>query len=163
MCFIATSMRRERVLEVGGFDTRQERSEDVELWLRVIEGHTWAFNSAPTAAHQEDTPGSITKNAASCELFILRAYQTNQHLFRYPEMEALIRVQARRTVSCALTDGDASDRAMAFERARGSLGTWDRCMFRVFGAVPGLYRAFNRIRRWILKPRFRARVPSART
>jgi hypothetical protein len=158
LSFISTLVLRSRLEEVGGFDAAQERRHDVEMWLRLIQGHTWAFNPAYTAAHQDDTPGSISQNRLSCEGYVLRAYLRNRDRFPFPEMTELVQRQARRVASCALTDGDGTDREEAMELARPHLSPGDRRLFGCFGAMPGAYRGLNRIRRWLLRPRFRSRV-----
>lgn len=158
LSFISTLVLRSRLKEVGGFDASQERRHDVEMWLRLIQGHTWAFNTAYTAAHQDDTPGSISQDRLACERYMLRAYLQSKERYPVPEMTGLIQRQARRVVSCALTDGDGSDREEAKQLAWPHLSSGDRRLFGCFAAMPFAYRGLNRIRRWFLKPRFRSRV-----
>ncbi len=39
--------RRSRLLECGLFDPQQRRRHDIDLFLRVIHNHTWAYDSRP--------------------------------------------------------------------------------------------------------------------
>jgi hypothetical protein len=129
------------------------------MWLRVIHDRTWAFSTVPSSAYQQDTPGSISRVPASCEFYLLRAYLKNRDKYPMSEMDELIRLQARRVLSTAFTDGDEDDRAEARKLAWRHLRPGDRRIFQFFDKMPGLYRRLNCIRRWILKPRLLRRVP----
>lgn len=143
---IPTLVRRDRFLEVGGFDPEQKRRHDFDMWLRVIHGRTWAYNPRATAIARL-TPGSIGRtNWASSEYFALRGMLKN--LERYPvQMAPTVRRAAQRAVSASLTDGTRED----FDRVRPiawpHLSLRHRLVFSAAALAPGAFRALNRARR----------------
>ena len=65
--------RRDRLLEVGTFDVEQTCRQDIDLWLRVIRGRTWCYDTTKAAAYRTNTPGSISRDLVRCEYYYLRA------------------------------------------------------------------------------------------
>lgn len=140
-------MRRDRLLEVGMLDPGQIRRHDIDVWLRVIHGHTWAFHPHASTVYRIDTPGGLSRNIADRERWFLNALLKNQHLYDMTEMRVLIRAAARRSLSAAITDGEAADIAPSRELAWAHLSRIDRLLFRFGTATPAIFRRVNRARR----------------
>lgn len=143
--------RRERVLEVGCFDALQRRRHDIDLWLRVIHGHRWSYDSEKSAAYREDTPGSLSKDEPACEYYYLRALLKNQAGYDTPTMRELIAVSARRAMSLSFVDAPAQDyrrtRELAWARIRPSFRLFYACA----GLCPALARSLLRMKRRLRK------------
>lgn len=105
-------LRRDRLLEIGGYDPAQMRRHDIDMWLRLIAGRTWCFDSTPTAAYRLYTPGSIGQSLASCEYYYLKAWLRNRQAYAGPALDRLLRKTARRAMSLAFMNGSRDD----FER-----------------------------------------------
>lgn len=102
---ITAVMLRDRVLEVGGFDTAMTRRHDLDLWLRVIHGRTCAYDPTPTAAARLDVSHGLSQNRVVCTQYRLKALLKNRDRYRLPAMDAVIRRAARETVAAAFADG----------------------------------------------------------
>jgi len=137
-----------RLREVGGFDARtQPRRHDIELWLRVIAGRTWAWDSRPHATYRLDTPDSISKSLVACELYQLRALDRHLADFDTPAMHQLVREQAKRTLNLCFIDGDAEQLSWAKASTAPHLSGKVRLAYRVLSLCPPLGRALLRWRR----------------
>ncbi len=145
--------RRDVLLEIGKLDAELPRRHDIDMWLRVIGGRTWVYDPVPSSAYRIDTPGAISRKIANREYYFLRVMLKNRDLYRCPAMDRLIRVAARRAVSAAFTDGDASDRAQVLRLAKPHLSPKDTWLFRVFSACPPLFALLNRARRGLRRNR----------
>jgi len=140
-------LRRDRVEAVGRFDVTQKRRHDMDLWLKMIAGHTWAYDTALHATYRADTPGSISRNEPECEYFFLKALLRHREAFAGPAMDALIENAARRAMSLNFVDATwqeyqrARDLAMPHVPRRFAWGYQ-------FGALcPPLMRALIRLKR----------------
>src|SRR5437016_14304567 len=51
--------RRDRVIEVGGFDITQRRRHDIDLWICLIANLTWIYDSDKSVSYLMNTLGSI--------------------------------------------------------------------------------------------------------
>jgi glycosyltransferase involved in cell wall biosynthesis len=123
--------RVDRLREVGGFDEHQRRRHDLDLWLRMIHGHTWTYDSERTVGYREGTPGSISKALVSCEYFHLRALLKNSGLYRDdPHLAAEIAEAARRLMGIAFVDGAPGEyesaRALAWPYLSKNFQRWYR-------------------------------------
>lgn len=143
--------RLDRLRAVGGFDERQRRRHDLDLWLRMIHGHTWTYDSERTVGYRENTPGSISKALVNCELFHLRALLKNSDRYRGdPHLAAEIAEAARRAMGLAFVDGApgefAAVRALAWPYLSPGFQRWYR-----WAPLAGpLTRAAMRVRRRIV-------------
>ena len=111
---------RQRVLELGGFDADLKRRHDMDLWLRVIWGHTWTWQQRPAAQYRVDTPESICKDKVRCERDYLTALLKNEEIYDGEPMRHLIKTSARRAMGLAFVDGVPSEfpdvRRLAWDR-----------------------------------------------
>ncbi len=145
---ITTVVRRDRFLDVGGYDPEQRRRHDFDMWLRVIHGHTWTYNPDVTARYTIDTPGSISReNWANSEWFMLRAMLKNRAAYADCGLLPIIASTARRAMASAYTDGSAEDRKRAHDLAWEHLSGRDRLVFRAASAAPRIFQHINRKRR----------------
>src|SRR5262249_6362913 len=72
--YLATSsvvVRREVLDRAGAFDTQMQGPEDRDLWLRVAELAPIANLDHPLMGYR-DVPGSVSKQARTCEASMLR-------------------------------------------------------------------------------------------
>jgi len=148
----ALVVRRQRLLDVGLFDESQVRRHDLELWLRVVAGQRWCFDPRPAYAYREETPGSLSKDLPARERDFLLALVKNRARLASPEMDALLRLGARRAVSHAFMHGTAADRRAAMELAAPFLAPRDRAVFAAASLAPPAFRLLNRARQRLIGP-----------
>ena len=144
--------RRERVLEVGGFDAVQTRVHDMDLWLRVIRDHTFCFDAKAHSAYRMDTPGSVSKNRVSRQFFCLRMLLKNRDLFDQNQderdaMTGLVQLNARQALSLALFEGNRADVRLAKPLAWPHLSPAFRAAFVLSASCLPLARAALKLSR----------------
>jgi glycosyltransferase involved in cell wall biosynthesis len=146
------AMQKELLKHIGGLDPKQLRRHDIEVWLRALShGGKWTFDDTPGNKYRADTPGAISRNLASRELYLLHAVLSVANLYQEDEINSLVKQCSRRALATALTDGGTSDIRKAYEEAIPYASTLDRYMFLFFKRVPQLFRALNLLRRQIVK------------
>ena len=158
--------RADRVRAVGGFDASQVRRHDLDLWLRVVADHTWAWGAEPAARYRVDTPGSISKAVVEAEYFQLRALLRNREPFDGPATDALLAATARKAMSLALADGTAGDLARVRPLAWPHLSGSFRLAYRAADLCGPAVRAAVRLKRrayWATAGRCEPDAPAART
>ncbi|MEM1209450.1 MAG: glycosyltransferase [Planctomycetota bacterium] len=147
-------MDRATLIDQGKFNATFKRRHDMEMWLRVTKGRTWAYDPRATMIYRRDTMDSVSReNWASSELWHLRMLLECEPQYPTPAMHKLLGKAARRTLASAYTDGNADDRAAAWELAGPMLQPRDRWAFRAIGLAPGLFASMNRWRRGRLRSR----------
>jgi glycosyltransferase involved in cell wall biosynthesis len=97
--------RRDRVIEVGAFDTTQKRRHDIDLWLRVIAGRTWTYDTVKSVGYRENTPGSISGDEMECDYYYLRALVKNLNRIDTPRHRKHLARQSRRAMGIAFVAG----------------------------------------------------------
>lgn len=143
--------RADRLREVGAFDVEQRRRHDIDLWLRMIHGQTWTYDSEKTVGYREATPGSISKAIVSCDYFHLRALLKNRERYAGdPNLGAEIAESARRLMGLAFVDGAGREFAQARELAWPYLTGKMRLWYRVAPLCPPLTKALMRWRRRVI-------------
>lgn len=143
-------VRRARTRDVGMFDPSQRKRHDIDHWLRVLEGRTWAYCAEPTATYRI-TPGGISQDIVGCELFYLRALLKNAAPYRHSAaMTALIRTSAQRAMSLSFADGTAAQFREARALAWAHLAPGYRAFYRASALCPGAFRAAIRTKRRVL-------------
>lgn len=140
-------VRRDRSLEVGAFDEAQLKRHDIDHWLRVLSGRTWAYEARPAAGYRMGT-GGISGDVVSCELWWLGALLKNRDAgYATPAMNQLIRTAARRAMSLAFVDGSVEEQRRARELAWPHLAPGFRAFYRASALSPRLFRAGIRLKR----------------
>lgn len=146
-------VNRERTMALGGFDESQLRRHDIDHWLRVVRGHTWAYEATPAAGYRIATPGGISTDAVACELYYLRALLRAQDSgYEGDALTELVRTSARRSMSLSWARGSAEQRNEARERAWSHLTPAYRLFYRAAGLLPRAFRCALRtkhgVRAW---------------
>lgn len=150
--------RKSRLDEVGYFDPSQKRRHDMDLWLRVLAGRTFSYDTRPHAIYRHRTPGGISTAVVSCEWYFLRALLRNAEAYPNAAMRTLIETAARRSTSLAFVDGTDQEFADAFRQASPWLPPAFRAAYRAAGICPGLFRAAIRAKRVVVQRRQRRAV-----
>ncbi len=141
-------VRRDVLVDRGMFDPELVRRHDMDMWLRVTDGHTWAYDPVAHLAYRSDTPGSVSRqNYASSEYWHLRMLLRHHKTYDSPSMRWLIQRGARAAMATALTDGGPEDRKHAWDLAWPHLNAKLRCLFGAAMCCPAIFAAFNRVRR----------------
>ena len=141
-----------RLKEIGGLDESQPRRHDLELWLRAIVGHRWAFSIEPTSVYRVDTPGSISRNVSDREYWLTQCLLKNRNAYAGADYEYLLRIAARRSVVSALTDGGERDTQRAWRVAKEILPMRDKFLLALARSAPKLFARANRVRRQRMGP-----------
>jgi glycosyltransferase involved in cell wall biosynthesis len=144
---------RQRVIDVGLFDTTQQRRHDMDLWLRVIRDRTWTYDTVKSMGYREATPGSISKSLVSCEYYAMRALVKNREGLEGPEFDRLAESTARRTMSVVFNDGDPSDFNRAWEISRPHLPRGYQLFYDAAAKFPRLFRLAVQVKRRLRPPR----------
>jgi len=132
--------RRDRLFEVGMFDISQKRRHDIDLWLRVIAGPTWAYDTVKSAGYREGVPGSISKDELDCDYYYLRALMKNLPLVDFPEAKQCVAIQSRRAMGIAFVDGAAEHYDRIREMAWPHLPVTLKFAYACGSACPSLLR-----------------------
>lgn len=150
---------RARLREIGGYNPEQVRRHDIDMWLRLVHGKTWAWDAVPTVAYRVDTPGSICSNYAECEYYYLKAMIRNKDLYPCPAMSSRLTMIARKVMTLGFTDGSPQDYVQARQLAWPYLPPRIRLAYRIAGLVPGVARAAVRLKRALYTRRTGNRLP----
>jgi len=140
--------RTDRVREVGMFDVSQVRRHDMDLWMRVLRGKTWAYDTVKSAGYRIATPGSISSKLASAEYYYLRSFLRNREGYEGPELDQLIRTAAGRGMGLAFVNEPAEFEPMK-EIAWPYLGAKHRLFYSVAQLAPAPFRAALKVKRRI--------------
>ena len=132
--------RRDRLFEVGMFDISQKRRHDIDLWLRVIAGRTWTYDTVKSAGYREGVPGSISKDELDCDYYYLRTLTKNAELLDFTEAKRYWAVQSRRAMGRAFVDGSAKHYARIRELAWPQLPIIYKWAYAFGMACPSLLR-----------------------
>ena len=150
-------VRRDVLIECGMFDPALPRRHDMDMWLRVTEGRTWAYDPGAHVAYRADTPGSVSRtNLASSEYWHLKMLLRHRDAYAGEAMEGLVRRGARATMNSALTDGGPDDVQRARDLAWPHLTLRQRALYHAALMWPSMFATLNRSRR----ARLRRRVSS---
>jgi glycosyltransferase involved in cell wall biosynthesis len=114
-------VRRDVLIEAGGYDTTQIRRHDFEMFMRVIHGRTWSFNPTVGSVYRSGRPGNLSGDRVDCAYFFLRALIKNEERYRGLAMVRLIHLAARNALGAARRMGDAERYDRAWRLARGRL------------------------------------------
>lgn len=152
--------RRDRFRAVGGYAPEQVRRHDIDMWLRLIHDHTWAWDATPTVAYRVDTPGSICRSYAECEYYYLRALLRNRDAYAGAAVDALVAKIARKVMTLGFADGTPEQYRRYRELAWPHLPPKVRAAYRMAGLVPPLARGLIRAKRGLFAWRTGFRLPT---
>ena len=139
--------RRDRVVAAGLFDVTQKRRHDIDLWLRVIAGGTWTYDTVKGVGYREGVPGSLSKDALECDYYYLRTLARNAALIPSELLRESLARQARRAMGIALVDGSKEHYARIHALARPHLPPFYRFFYSWGSVWPGLLRAMIKAKR----------------
>jgi glycosyltransferase involved in cell wall biosynthesis/LmbE family N-acetylglucosaminyl deacetylase len=142
--------RRDRVLEVGLFDVSQKRRHDLDLWLRVLGGHTWTYDTVKGAGYREGTPGSISKAELECDYYHLRCLTKNLPLVDGPEFRTRLAKSSRRAMGRAFTHGSPQHFAAIRELAWPHLPAGLKVSYSLGSLFPAPFRWLIQAKRRVL-------------
>lgn len=143
----AAFVRKNAFNDMGGLDESQLRRHDIELWLRLIQHGTFAYDPVASSAYRIGVPGSVSRANAESTYFHLRAFTLHREALAGPMMDKSLKLYSRRAMAAAYTDGALHDRKRARELAWPFLSTKDRFIFGFFACCPGVFALMNRRRR----------------
>ena len=158
------AVKRDRLVEAGGFDATVRGAEDLELMMRVIIDHTWAYDPIPSSVYRCNNPESHSRKGianADCLVATLRTLIKLEQAYNIPFDE--LRNNARTVVSKMITDVDPSDRPWVKDLAWPYLSKKQKAIFSVAIAAPWLYGGLNQLRQKLKGQQYRPRqvVPPA--
>ncbi len=147
--FIACLVRREALAAVGGFDETLASSEDLDLWIRILEtGWRAAIVARPLVTYRR-RPGSLSSATLRLRRDTQRMYEVAAvRLAGRPEAETAAAMATRMRDEAAWVEGEnlviAGDVANGMDVLRDAHAErrsprW-RTMMRVFGALPVIAR-----------------------
>ena len=150
-------VRRDVLIARGLFDPSLLRRHDMDMWLRVTNGFTWAYDPQAHLAYRNDTAGSVSRSSlASSEYWHLRMLMRHEVEYDSESFRWLLRRGARATMNTALTEGDDEDVKRARETAWPYLPGSLRVTYRMGMMCPPVFATANRMQRrvrWLLRRR----------
>jgi glycosyltransferase involved in cell wall biosynthesis len=139
--------RLDRLRQVGLFDPAQKRRHDVDLWLRMIAGQTFAYDTVKSVKYRETTPDSISKNELECDYYYLKALIKNLDLIKTPLHREHLARQARRAMGIAFADASAEHYARIRRLAWPHLPLFYKFFYAVGAACPWALRGAMKAKR----------------
>lgn len=147
---ITVVARRERLLEIGGFDPTQRIAHDFDMWLRLIHNHTWAYIPEPGAVRRADVPGSVSRgNRVQASYFSIRAMLRNRPRYASRDFDVLLRRCVRVAVSKGLAAGDLGHVRRVLAMTEEHLSRPQRMLGRALLRAPNLYARPYHLYRWL--------------
>lgn len=121
--------RREALLDGGLFDARFKRRHDVEMFLRLIRGRTWACGEAPSWAYRVGHAGTISSFRAECEWYLYRVI--SERAADYPSVDAtgFLDRLAKVAMGAARRSGDRELLGRVAETVWPRLSAQDRAVY----------------------------------
>ena len=142
--------RRETLQQIGGFDPKFERQEDLDLWLRAISHGDWAYGAQSAVAYRVDTAGSLSKAVIKSAYFYVPALLNNRAHLDSEALRTLIARNARHALSLAFVDGSRADFSAAWRMARPHISPRLRLVYALARWIRPLARGAIRLkRRWV--------------
>jgi glycosyltransferase involved in cell wall biosynthesis len=142
--------RRDRVIEVGGFDATQRRRHDIDLWLRVIADRTWTYDTVKSVGYRENTPGSISRDEMECDYYYLRALVKNLNRIDTPRHRKHLARQSRRAMGIAFVAGPPDHYARIRELSWPYLSWFFKFFYKCGSLYPDALRGLIKAKRQIV-------------
>lgn len=150
--------RRERLQAIGGFVPALRGAEDLDVMLRLVLGHTWAYDPVPATVYRCNNPQSYSRTAqASADRITakLRTFIAHQH--NYAVSPQILQSLARTTMSKVVTGCPRAERRHTQALTRPYLSTQERWIFALATEFPGVYQVLNDLRNRQRQPHYRPR------
>ena len=142
--------RADQVRNVGMFDPSQRRRHDSDLWIRMIAGQTWTYDTVKSAGYRENTPESLSKAEMECDYFYLRALVKNLNRVESQGYQKHLTRESRRAMGIAFVDGSAEHYAQVRELAWRHLPPNYRFFYQCASVWPSLARGLIKTKRRLL-------------
>ena len=142
--------RRDRIIEVGGFDATQRRRHDIDLWLRVIANRTWTYDTVKSVGYRENTPGSISRDEMECDYYYLRALVKNLNRIDTPRHRKHLARQSRRAMGIAFVAGPPDHYARIRELSWPYLSWFFKFFYKCGSLYPDALRGLIKAKRQIV-------------
>jgi len=139
-------VHRERLVEVGALDNDQKRRHDIEMWIRLIHGHTWSFDPVASSVYQVDTPGSISRAQSESTYFLAKAFVKNRQKLPAPIGDLLVNRFLRAALWRSVIAGKPKDFQAARKLSSSELKLTDRIFFQLLWYLKPLARLVERVR-----------------
>lgn len=135
-CFVgmsACTVSARRFRAIGGFDTTLKRRHDIDMWLRLICGQTWAVDMVSSSAYRENVPGNISQNQVDRDLYKLRGLLKNKDSYRdHAEIyQKITRNTAISALNKSILYGDAVFQKEVMSQAAGEIDFSLKAFFRI--------------------------------
>lgn len=140
---------RNAVLDAGLFDPSQKRRHDTDLWLRMISGGGWTYDTAFTAGYRENTPNSISRAELECDYFYLRTLTRNLGATPGPAQLRYLARQCRRALGISMTCGDAEHYSRVRDLAMPHLSWKLRVSYGIAERAPHLAASMLKAKRYM--------------
>ena len=142
--------RRDRIIEVGGFDATQRRRHDIDLWLRVIANRTWTYDTVKSVGYRENTPGSISRDEMECDYYYLRALVKNLNRIDTTRHRKHLARQSRRAMGIAFVAGPPDHYARIRELSWPYLSWFFKFFYKCGSLYPDALRGLIKAKRQIV-------------
>jgi glycosyltransferase involved in cell wall biosynthesis len=152
--------RADQVRNVGMFDPSQRRRHDSDLWIRMIAGQTWTYDTVTSAGYRENTPESLSKAEMECDYFYLRALVKNLNRVESQSYRKHLTRESRRAMGIAFVDGSAEHYALVRELAWRHLPSNYRFFYRCASVWPTVARGLIKTKRRLLTDASSTRKPA---
>jgi glycosyltransferase involved in cell wall biosynthesis len=149
---------RSRLQAIGGFTPNLRGAEDLDLMLRLVLGHTWAYDPVPSTVYRCNNPQSYSRTAqASADRLTAKLRTFINHQADYGISAPILRSLARTTMSKVVMSCSHGDRQRTRTLTAPYLSTRDQAIFAAATWFPSGYRAINELRQRTQRPTYRPR------
>lgn len=136
--------RRERIQAIGGFAPELRGAEDLDVMLRLVLGHTWAYDPIPATVYRCNNPQSYSRTAqASADRITAKLRTFIAHQQNYAISPQMLHGLARTTMSQVVMSCSRSDRRHIQGLTRPYLSIQERWIFALATEFPRPYRLLN--------------------
>ncbi len=151
------AVKRQRLIEIGGFDPEMRGAEDLELMLRVVLGQTWCYDPIPSSVYRCNNPESHSRKFVSSAALTAKFRAFVRHQAAYDLPQSLLQGIAQTMVSKAIMHCEPEPRRQIMAIAWPYLPAAQRAIFTVADRAPAVYEQLN-----ALKQQFRGQSYSPR-
>ncbi len=139
--------QRERLRAIGGFVPALRGAEDLDLMLRLVLGHTWAYDPVPATVYRCNNPQSYSRTAqASADRITAKLRTFIAHQQNYAIAPSMMHGLARTTMSKVVMGCPRPERRHTLALAHPYLSAKERWIFALATEVPWAYRWLNDLR-----------------
>lgn len=152
--------QRERLQAIGGFAPELRGAEDLDMMLRLVVGHTWAYDPIPATVYRCNNPQSHSRTTqASADRITAKLRTFIAHQQNYDVSPQMLRGLARATISQVVMrmSCSRSDRRHTQALTRPYLSRQERWIFALATELPWPYRLLNDWRNRLRPPQYAPR------